>query len=140
MMGSAVGGIIGGALGDRFGRKPPILLSFLGAILPLIFYIPAADPWRFILLLLAGFFAGMPHSVLVIWAQSLLPGRQAMASGFTLGLMFFGGAVGTFVVGWLGDLIGLGPALQWTAVLPLVAVIGTLLLPSKTPAATSPEL
>ncbi len=138
MMGSAIGGIVGGALGDRIGRKPSILLGFLGAILPLYFYIPAADPWRLILLSSAGFFAGMPHSVLVIWAQSLLPGRQAMASGFTLGLMFFGGSLGSFVVGWLGDQIGLAAALQWTAVLPFVAAATTLILPKKPPTTTKP--
>ncbi|MFZ0543867.1 MAG: MFS transporter [Candidatus Promineifilaceae bacterium] len=133
MMGSAVGGIVGGALGDRFGRKPPILLGLSGAILPLYFYIPAVDPWRFILLLLAGFFAGMPHSILVILAQSLMPGRRATASGLILGMMFFSGAVGSLVVGWLGDQIGLGVALQWTAVLPVIGIMGTLMLPGKTP-------
>lgn len=135
MLGSAVGGILGGALGDRVGRRPPILLGLLGAILPLYLYIPAADPWRFILLLLAGFFAGMPHSVLVISAQSLLPGRRAMASGLTLGLMFFSGALGSLVIGGIGDQIGLGAALQWTAVLPVVAAAATFMLPAKTPTA-----
>jgi FSR family fosmidomycin resistance protein-like MFS transporter len=135
MMGSAIGGIIGGAMGDRFGRKPPILLGFLGAILPLYLYIPAADPWRFLLLLLAGFFAGMPHSILVIMAQSLMPGRRGTASGLILGLMFFSGAIGSLVVGWLGDRIGLGVALQWTAVLPVIAIGATLVLPARTPTA-----
>ncbi len=133
MMGSAIGGIVGGALGDRIGRKPPIIIGFLGAILPLYFYIPAADAWRFIFLLLAGFFAGMPHSILVIMAQSLMPGRRGMASGLILGLMFFSGAIGSLVVGWLGDRIGLGFALQWTAVLPAIALAATLILPAKTP-------
>jgi FSR family fosmidomycin resistance protein-like MFS transporter len=129
MMGSAIGGIVGGAMGDRFGRIPPILLGLVGAILPLYFYIPAADPWRFILLLLAGFFAGMPHSVLVIMAQSLLPGRRAFASGLTLGMMFFSGAVGSLVVGRLADNIGLDVALQWTAVLPVVGIGAAVFLP-----------
>jgi FSR family fosmidomycin resistance protein-like MFS transporter len=136
MMGSAVGGIIGGALGDRIGRKPPIFLGFAAAVLPLYFYIPAPDPWRFVLLLLAGFFAGMPHSILVILAQSLMPGKRGMASGLILGLMFFSGAIGSLVVGWLGDRIGLGPALQWTAMLPAIAVAATFMLPSKTPTTT----
>lgn len=137
MMGSAVGGIVGGALGDRLGRKPPILIGFIGAILPLIFYIPVDDPWRFVLLLLAGFFAGMPHSILVIMAQSLMPGRRGTASGLILGMMFFSGAIGSLVVGWLGDRIGLGPALQWTAVLPVIAIAATLALPARSPAPTT---
>jgi MFS transporter, FSR family, fosmidomycin resistance protein len=136
MMGSAVGGLFGGTLGDRLGRKPPILMGMFGAILPLYFYIPAGDPWRFVLLLLAGFFAGMPHSVLVITAQSLLPGRRALASGLTLGLMFFSGAVGSYLVGIVADHVGLATTLQATIVLPITAIVASLFLPQQ----SSPSL
>jgi FSR family fosmidomycin resistance protein-like MFS transporter len=103
----------------------------LGAVLPLYFYIPADDPWRFLLLLLAGFFVGMPHSVVVITAQSLFPGRRAFASGLTLGIMFFSGAVGTYLVGIVADEIGLATALQSLAILPMIAAIAALLLPKQ---------
>jgi FSR family fosmidomycin resistance protein-like MFS transporter len=129
MIGSAIGGIVGGTLADRFGKRLPIVLGMFGAILPIYFYIPVGDPWRFVLLPLAGFFAGMPLSVLIIFAQSLLPGRRAFASGVILGLMFFSGAVISMFVGFIADQIGLGLALQWLVVLPLVAIVGTLLLP-----------
>jgi FSR family fosmidomycin resistance protein-like MFS transporter len=129
MMGSAVGGITGGTLADRFNRRLPILLGMAGSILPLYFYIPAGDPWRFGLLILTGFFAGMPHSVLVIMVQSLLPGRRAFASGLTLGLMFFSGAVGSYLLGVVADEVGLAIALQALIVLPLIAIVFTLLLP-----------
>ncbi len=112
MMGSAVGGFVGGTLADRIGRRPAILIGVLGAIIPIYLYIPAPDPWRFFLLLIAGFFGGMPHSVLVISAQALLPGRRAFASGLTLGLMFFSGAVGSLILGVVADQAGLVEALQ----------------------------
>ncbi len=131
MMGSAVGGITGGALADRINRRLPLLLGMLGAILPLYFYIPAGDPWRFGLLVLSGFFAGMPHSVLVIMVQSLLPGRRAFASGLTLGLMFFSGAIGTYLLGVAADEVGLVTALQALIALPLAAITATLLLPRE---------
>ena len=131
MMGSAVGGIIGGTIGDRVGQKPAIQIGMLGAIVPLYLYIPAGDPWRFVLLILTGFFAGMPHSVLVIMAQSLFPGRRAFASGLTLGLMFFSGAVGTYIVGLVADEVGLVTALQALVLLPLIAAGVTLLLPAQ---------
>jgi hypothetical protein len=51
-----------------------------------------------------------------------------MASGLALGLMFTGGAIGSFVVGLIADQVGLATALQMTAVLPLIAICAALLL------------
>jgi FSR family fosmidomycin resistance protein-like MFS transporter len=132
MMGSATGGIIGGAIGDRIGQRVAIFIGMIGAIVPLYLYIPAGDPWRFALLLLTGFFAGMPHSVLVIITQGLIPGRRAFASGLILGVMFFSGAVGTYIVGLLADEIGLANALQALVFLPIIAATATLFLPGRT--------
>jgi FSR family fosmidomycin resistance protein-like MFS transporter len=131
MMGSAVGGIFGGTLGDRIGKRIVIVFSMVGVILPLYFYIPAGDPWRFVLLLLTGFFAGMPHSILVIMTQGFLPGRRAFASGLTLGLMFFSGAIGSYVLGLVADEVGLVKALQGLVILPIIAIATTLLLPKQ---------
>jgi len=131
MLGSAVGGIIGGTLGDRHGRRLPILVGVIGAFLPFYLYISAPDLARPALLLLAGFFGGMPHSVLVIAAQSLLPGRRAFASGLTLGLMFFTGAVGTYLLGVIADEVGLAIALRNAAFLLLLAAFAALILPKR---------
>jgi MFS transporter, FSR family, fosmidomycin resistance protein len=131
MLGSAMGGLLGGTIGDRINGRWAILIGALGAVAPLYFYIPAADPWRLIWLLLAGLFIGMPHSVLVIQAQALLPGRRGLASGLTLGVMFFSGAIGAYILGLVADRIGLGLALQWTAVLPLLAALAALILPAE---------
>lgn len=133
MLGSAVGTIVGGALADRFASKWVVILGMAGLILPIYLYIPAVGLWQPALILIAGFFVGMPHTILVLSVQALFPGRQAMASGLALGLMFAGGALGSFVVGALADLdqVGLGTALQMTAVLPLVAIVAALFLPQK---------
>lgn len=131
MMGSAVGGVVGGSIADRIGGKPVIVFSMLAAILPIFFYIPAGDVWRFPILLLAGFFGGMPHSIVVLQVQALLPDRQALASGLALGFMFFGGAVGSYVLGVVADQVGLAPALQWSALLMLAAAGAALFLPVR---------
>ncbi len=130
MLGSAIGGVVGGALGDRIPGKWVIALGALGTMLPVYFYIPAEGAARFALLLLAGFFSGMPHSILVLMAQSLLPGRQATASGLTLGFMFFSGAVGSYLLGVVADNVGLAVALQGTAVLPLISLFTAFFLPN----------
>ncbi|HSM54869.1 MAG TPA: MFS transporter, partial [Candidatus Sulfomarinibacteraceae bacterium] len=129
MMGSAIGGVVGGGLADRYGGKPVILLSMVGLIAPIYYYIPAPDLWRFPILLLAGFFGGMPHSIVVLIVQALMPDRRALASGLTLGFMFFSGAVGSYIMGIIADHTTLDAALQGTALLPLLAITAALFLP-----------
>ena len=128
MLGSAAGGIVGGNIADRFSGRLAIRLGAAGGILPTFFFIPSPTALQIGLLFLSGFFVGMPHSVLVIRVQSLLPGRQAMASGLTLGLMFFGGAVGSWIVGHVADAFGLATTLQWLALLLLLPVVAAFLL------------
>jgi len=129
MMGAAIGGVVGGGLADRFGGRPVIALSMLGAIAPIYLYIPAPDALRFPLLFLAGFFGGMPHSIVILMVQGLLPGKRAFASGLTLGAMFFSGAVGSYILGIIADHTALDQALQGTALLPILGAAAALLLP-----------
>ncbi len=131
MLGSATGNTLGGYLADRVGSKWVLLIAALGSTLPIYLYVTASDPLRSAMLILAGFFIGMPHSILVMSVQNLLPGRQAMASGLVLGFMFFSGSVGSYILGLVADQTGLATALQATAVLPLLAAFFILLLPQK---------
>jgi hypothetical protein len=43
--------------------------------------------------------------------------------------MFFSGAIGSYLLGVVADEIGLATALQGLIILPLIAILGTLLLP-----------
>jgi FSR family fosmidomycin resistance protein-like MFS transporter len=131
MAGSAIGGLVGGTLADRYGGKPVITVAMLAVVVPVYLYIPAGDVARFPLLLLAGFFGGMPHSILVLAVQSFLPGRRALASGLALGFMFTSASLGSFVVGVIADQVGLDTALQGLALLPLAAAAVSLLLPRR---------
>ncbi len=130
-MGSAVGGVVGGGLADKIKGKYVISLGMLGAVLPLYWYIPMSGGVQAGLLLIAGFFTGMPHTILVLMVQSLFPERRAMASGLALGFMFFSGSVGSYFVGLIADDVGLAVALQGTAVLPPIAALASYLLPDQ---------
>lgn len=131
MLGSAFGGVVGGMIADRRGNRPAIAIGTLGAVIPLFLYIPAPDLARIPLLIVAGFFGGMPHSILVLGAQWLLPGRRAMASGLALGFMFMGGAVGSYVVGIVADQVGLATTLQWLAALLILSLLAVPFMPQR---------
>ncbi len=125
MLGSAVGGVAGGVLADRTNGRLVIFIAAAASIIPAYLYVVAGDFYRVILLLFAGFFVGMPHSVLVIMVQNLWPGQRAMASGFALGFMFFSGTIGVLIVGYIADQIGLAITLQIIALLAFITIIAT---------------
>jgi FSR family fosmidomycin resistance protein-like MFS transporter len=130
MMGSAVGGVFGGPAADRWGRRLIVAGTLFTAILPLIF-LPVADGATvFVVAAFAGAMLGASHSIIVVLAQTLLPGGKAMASGLTLGFMFASGAVGGIISGWMADRIGLTLTLQSVALVALGAALCALALPA----------
>ena len=85
-----------------------------------------------------GAFGGASHSILVVIAQALLPGRKALASGITLGYIFGMGAFSTWTIGAMADVWGLTPVIQASAVVGVLTAFLALFLPA-TREATYPE-
>ena len=80
--------------------------------------------------LVAGIMMNIPHSILIIMAQRLIPARKAMVGGAVLGLMFASGAATTGLGSWIADYVGLPAVLSVIALLPIGAGICALTLPS----------
>lgn len=135
---SAIAGVLAGNAADRWGRRQVIMVVMLLAIVPL-YLLPATDVryQAFFWALLVGGLTGAPHSITVVIAQGLMPGKQATASGIILGLIFGLGSVATFTIGWLADSWGLATTLQMGALMALLAALSALALP-KTSTVTTP--
>lgn len=127
----ALGGVVGGILGDRWGRMRTVILAYALSVIPFFFFPNAHGLALFILAPLTGFLNGAPFSILVVTAQKALPGRGGLASGLTLGLMFAAGALGSSISGWTADQVGIALALQMNALLSVVAVVGALILANR---------
>ncbi|WP_077211314.1 MFS transporter [Bacillus dakarensis] len=129
LVAGAVGTFFGGPLADRFGKKNVILFSLVGAA-PLSILVPFASPaLAIILLVVTGFILMSSFSVTVVYAQELVPGKIGLMSGLTVGLAFGMGAIGSIVLGYLADKIGLSLTIILTGFLPLIGLL-TLLLPN----------
>ncbi len=127
---SGVTGVMAGSLADRWGRRQVVCVTMLLGSLP-IYFLPLNDSWvAFVLAILAGGLTGASHSILVVIAQALLPGRKAFASGVTLGYLFGVGAVAAWVIGTLADIWGLNSVIQAGAGVGVVVALLALFLPS----------
>ncbi|MCC6166382.1 MAG: MFS transporter [Caldilineaceae bacterium] len=126
----ALGTFVGGYLGDRYNRRMVIFASMtLGALFS--FLMLHTDGWAYVAVALGGgLMMNIPHSVLLIMAQRLLPKRKGMIGGAVLGLMFASGAAMAGLASWVADWVGLPAVLSVIALLPVGAGLCALLLPS----------
>ena len=122
--GCALGGITGGALGDRFGHKRIIIAALALAIAPTAYFFTHAGttPLALIALFFSGAFliASQPSSI--VWAQRAMPGSAGMASGMMMGLSFGLGSLGAALTAAIADQIGLDTALLLTTIPLLLSV------------------
>ncbi len=126
----AMGTFLGGYLGDRFNRRQVIFLSMVASV-PFSYGLLHLEGWGFfIMAAMAGAALNIPHSILLIMAQRLLPTRKGMIGGAVLGFMFASGAATAWLASWFADLVGLGTVLNWLALVPVGAGLCALVLPS----------
>lgn len=130
-LGGGIAGIIVGNMAKRFDSRYLIAFTLILAA-PMTFLLPFINsPLAFPLMLAVGALSGGSHSLLVVFAQNLLPGRKGLASGAILGFMFAAGAIGTMGIGAVADLVSLNGAFQVVAATTLVSGVLTLLLPTN---------
>ena len=124
---AAVGGFIGGPLGDRLGAKYIIWGSILG-VLPFTLLLPYANLfWTAVLTIPIGLILSSAFPAIVVYAQDLMPGRTGTVAGLFFGLAFGMGSVGAAVLGKLADDIGIDRIYQICAFLPLIGLLAAFL-------------
>lgn len=123
----AAGTMVGGPLGDRFGRKAVIWCSIFG-VLPFSLLLPHADLyWTGVLSVVIGFIIASAFSAILVYAQELVPGRVGMISGLFFGFAFGMGGIGAAVLGWLADRTSIEFVYQVCAYLPALGLCAALL-------------
>ncbi|EEL51206.1 MULTISPECIES: MFS transporter [Bacillus cereus group] len=127
MIAGVLGTFFGGPLADRFGKKNIIVFSMLGSA-PLALLLPYVSlSWVVPLFLCIGFISSSSFSVIVVYAQELVPGKVGMVSGLIVGLAFGLGALGAVVLGKLADVYSLQFIMVLCSCLPLIGLTSWLL-------------
>ena len=131
LVSTAIGLLIGGEVGDRYGRKYVIWVSILGSS-PFALLLPYCNlTWTIILVILVGMIMSSAMSAILVYATELLPGNVGMISGVFFGLAFGLGGIGSALFGWLADYSSIQYVFQLTAFLPLLGIASYFLLNIK---------
>jgi len=119
----AAGTILGGPIGDRFGRKLVIWVSILG-VFPFTFALPFASLfWTRLLTVVIGLILASAFSAIIVYAQELMPGRIGLISGLFFGFAFGMGGLGAAVLGRLADGVGIEVVYRLCSFLPLIGLL-----------------
>ncbi len=126
---SALGILIGGPFGDRYGQKAMIWFSIVG-VLPFTLALPYANfEWTMILTVVIGLILSSAFSNIVVFAQELVPGRVGMIAGIFFGFAFGVGGIAAAVLGVVADMKGIDFVFQICSYLPLLGLL-TVFLPN----------
>jgi FSR family fosmidomycin resistance protein-like MFS transporter len=135
-MSGAMGTFLGGFMGDRYNRRTVlVLVMFLSA--PFAWMMLHTAGWQFVVMAIgAGIFLSIPHSIVLVMAQEMMPQRRGMMGGLTLGFIFASGSTVAWLASLAADRVGLPTVLSALALMPILAGLCALLLPAHGPTRT----
>lgn len=124
---TAAGTLVGGPVGDRYGRKAVIWISILGTA-PFSLLLPHVSlPLTAVLSFCAGFMLSSAFPAILLYAQELLPTKLGMISGLFFGFAFGVGGIASAVLGDFADRYGIEAVYNFCAYMPLLGIVAALL-------------
>ena len=129
---TAVGTLVGGPVGDRYGRKPVIWISILGTA-PFSLLMPHTGLWMTgVLSFCAGFMLSSAFPAILLYSQELLPNKLGLVSGLFFGFSFGIAGIASAVLGRFIDSYGIEAVYNFCAYMPLLGLVACLLPNLKT--------
>jgi FSR family fosmidomycin resistance protein-like MFS transporter len=123
----AAGTVIGGPIGDRIGTRRVIWWSIVG-VLPFTLALPYVGlVGTAILSVVIGLILASAHPAIIVYAQSLLPGRVGMVAGLFFGLAFGIAGIGAALLGRLADATSITFVYHVCAFLPAIGLLAAFL-------------
>ena len=123
LISQVVGSLIGGYLGDRFGRRKIIWFSILGAV-PFTLALPYVGlPGTIVLTTIIGMIMASAFPAILVYAMDLMPGRVGTIAGTFYGVTFGLGALSAALLGVLADVTSLETVYRLCSYLPLLGLL-----------------
>ena len=123
----ALGTMLGGPIGDRYGRKLVIWFSILG-VAPFTIALPYANLfWTGVLTVVIGIILASAFTAILVYAQELVPGKVGLISGLFFGLAFGMAGIGSAVMGELADRTSIEHLFYLCSFLPLIGLLTAFL-------------
>jgi FSR family fosmidomycin resistance protein-like MFS transporter len=123
----ALGTLIGGPMGDKFGRKRIIWFSILGAA-PFTLALPYVNLfWTSVFIIVSALILASAFPSILVYAQELLPGKIGMISGLFYGFAFGMGGISSALLGELIDHTNVMYVYQLCSFAPLIGLVAAFL-------------
>lgn len=127
LVATAAGTLVGGPLGDRYGRQPVIWISILGTA-PFSLALPHCGLYATVAMsFCAGFMLSSAFPAILLYSQELLPNKLGLVSGLFFGFSFGVAGVASAVLGEFADTYGIDAIFSFCAYMPLIGIVAALL-------------
>jgi FSR family fosmidomycin resistance protein-like MFS transporter len=125
----AAGTILGGPIGDRYGRKLVIWVSILG-VAPFTLALPYVGlAGTAVLSVIIGLILASAFSAILVYAQELMPGKVGLIAGLFFGFAFGMAGIASALLGKLADHTSIFFVYEACSFLPLIGLL-TAFLPA----------
>ncbi|EGN57752.1 fosmidomycin resistance protein [Hallella multisaccharivorax DSM 17128] len=123
-----LGTILGGVVGDKYGRKGIIWFSILG-VSPFTLALPYVSTLfgAIVLSIIIGLIMSSAFTAIMVFASDLMPDSTGSIAGIFYGLSFGFAGIGSSFFGWLADSTNMQTVFEVSTLLPLMGILAIFL-------------
>lgn len=127
LLSTALGTLVGGPVGDKYGRRLVIWWSILSSA-PFALAMPYANfEWTVALSVIIGLIMSSAFSAILVYAQELLPMKVGLVSGIFFGFAFGIAGVSSAVLGKIADATDIQFVYNLCSFFPLLGIVAYFL-------------